>query len=138
MINLFFKILRGPSTVYHLAIDRCFIPFWLKAIGVKFGQDCRFDGMPFISMYPEAVIQLGDRVHVNSKLHNPLGLTQLTMLTVLSPGSFIRIGNPTSLGSASIIAQSPVTFGDEVLIGAGACIWDTDFHPLSTDQRRYT
>ena len=28
------------------------------------------------------------------------------------------------------MARSVITIGKRVLIGAGACIWDTDFHPL--------
>src|SRR2546430_787517 len=39
-------------------------------------------------------------------------------------------------GGASIVARAAVTIGARVLIGAGACVWDTDFHPVEPEQRR--
>jgi len=40
------------------------------------------------------------------------------------------------LSGVSIIARSTVTIGENVLIGVGACIWNTDFHPLNATKRR--
>jgi len=33
------------------------------------------------------------------------------------------------------VAASSIVIGDRVLIGGGAGIWDTDFHPLDYEQR---
>jgi acetyltransferase-like isoleucine patch superfamily enzyme len=67
---------------------------------------------------------------------NPGGLPFPTMLAALEPESCITIGDDTGISGASIIARRSVTIGSRVLIGAGACIWDSDFHPLDPMRRR--
>ena len=67
---------------------------------------------------------------------NPAGLPHPTILAALVPGSVIRIGENTGISGAAIAARCGITIGRNVLIGAGACIWDTDFHPIDPYERR--
>ena len=74
---------------------------------------------------------------VNSRTNsNPAGLPHPTILAAIGPQSCITIGDGTGISGASITARSSITIGKTVLIGAGACIWDTDFHPIDANQRR--
>jgi acetyltransferase-like isoleucine patch superfamily enzyme len=73
---------------------------------------------------------------INSRFDsNPAGLPFPTILAALGTNSSIIIGDDTGISGASIVAIRAVRIGNRVLIGAGACIWDTDFHPLDPDQR---
>lgn len=47
----------------------------------------------------------------------------------------IRIGNNVGISHANIIAFSDVTIDDDVLIGSGVKIWNTDFHPVNYQDR---
>jgi acetyltransferase-like isoleucine patch superfamily enzyme len=101
------------------------------------GKNCRFKGSPVVNIGKRSEIVLGDNVLVNSRVtSNPIGQPHPTLLTALRPGSFIRVGDGSSMSGASIFAQSGITIGDRVLVGAGACIWDTDFHPVDPQRRR--
>lgn len=104
---------------------------------IQTGRRCRFVGQPVLSLATGARVRLGDDVFVNSRFDsNPAGLPHPTIFAALESNSCIEIGDGTGISGASIVARSGITIGKRVLIGAGACIWDTDFHPLDPDLRR--
>jgi acetyltransferase-like isoleucine patch superfamily enzyme len=101
------------------------------------GKGCSFAGLPIITRAPGADITLGNAVRILSRVDsNPAGLPHPTILAALAEESAIVIGEQTGISGASIVARSTITIGRHVLVGAGACIWDTDFHPLAPDQRQ--
>jgi acetyltransferase-like isoleucine patch superfamily enzyme len=101
------------------------------------GHGCRFVGLPIVKLTQGSRIKLGDRILVNSRNDsNPAGLPHPTILAALPPHGSIEIGNSTGISGASITARCAINIGQSVLIGAGACIWDTDFHPIDAAKRR--
>ncbi len=137
LLALVLKAMRSPRTLTFLLVDSFLVPVGLRLRGVRVGRGCRFCGFPLITLAPGARITLGDGVVLNSRPDsNPAGLPHPTILAALTPGSAITIGSGTGISGASIVASSSVTVGRRVLIGAGACVWDTDFHPLDPERRR--
>ena len=131
------KLIRSPLILASLILDLLWVPLWIRLIGVRAGRRCRFVGLPIVKIVPGAQIKLGDDVLVNSRSEsNSAGLPHPSILAALSPHSSIVIGDGTGLSGASISARCNITIGKKVLIGAGACIWDNDFHPLDAKQRR--
>jgi acetyltransferase-like isoleucine patch superfamily enzyme len=131
------RLLRGPFTVARLIVDRMCVPWRLSWLGLTIGRGCSFAGHPVVSLASGATITLGEGVHVLSRIDsNPAGLPHPTMLAAIGRDSYISIGDGTGISGASIVARAGVTIGRHVLIGAGACIWDTDFHPLDPHARR--
>ena len=49
----------------------------------------------------------------------------------------LTIGNNTGFNGVYIYCSSSVTIGNWVKIGGGTMIFDSDFHPLSFEKRRY-
>lgn len=131
------RVLRGPTTMARIFVDRICVPLTLSWLGVTIGPACSFAGYPVIRLAPGARISLGPGVRVLSRADsNPAGLPHPTMLAAVGPESVITIGAGTGISGASIVARTGVTIGRNVLLGAGACIWDTDFHPLDPQARR--
>lgn len=131
------RIVRSPHTVVRLTVDWMMVPLWMRCLGVRMEPGCSFAGLPIITRAPGASIALGNRVRILSRADsNPAGLPHPTILAAVGEDSAIVIGDQTGISGASIVARSSITIGRHVLIGAGACIWDTDFHPLSPDQRQ--
>jgi len=58
------------------------------------------------------------------------------MLSTLRRDAIIRVGNRVGLSGASIVAAECVEIGPRTLIGSGAVLWDTNFHPLDPEMRR--
>jgi acetyltransferase-like isoleucine patch superfamily enzyme len=136
MNTLIVKLARSPRTIAIMLFDLLWAPLWVHLIGVRSGRGCRFAGLPDITLAPGARIDLGDDVSVNSRFDsNPAGLPYPTIFAALESQSYIEVGDGTGISGASIVARSGITIGRRVLIGAGACIWDTDFHPLDAESR---
>lgn len=59
------------------------------------------------------------------------------LVQTLTEDAVLRIGDDVGMSGAVISCTLGVTIGDRVLVGANARIFDSDFHPLSSDSRRY-
>jgi acetyltransferase-like isoleucine patch superfamily enzyme len=137
MRRFILRLLRIPRSLSVLVFDRFLIPLWMRLNGVRYGHGCRFEGLPVIGLAPGSRIRLGHDVSINSRPNsNVAGLPHPAILATLAPQSCIEIEDNTGISGASIVAGHAITIGQRVLIGAGACIWDTDFHPLDADRRR--
>jgi len=136
MRSLLARVVRSPRTLLHLAVDRIAAPLWLRLLGVDVGGGCRFEGLPIVALARGGRITLGRDVVIRSRRDTAGGVSHPTILATLEPHSSIVVGDGTGISGASIVARRGVAIGRRVLIGAGADIWDTDFHPLDPEQRR--
>ena len=116
---------------------------WLIALslsgrGVSLGRGVKFYGRPCVSMEPGSLISIGDSVVVCSRSsRTAMGVTRPTVLRTLLGTSTISIGRWSGLSGAVVVAACEIIIGDECLLGSGAVVVDTDFHPLDPKGRRY-
>lgn len=103
--------------------------------GVKYGRRLVLHGWPFIFRFPAASIEIGEGCTINSGFFsNLLGLYQRTIM-VAKGNAKIKIGSNTGISGATIYAWEDIGIGDNCIIGANVKIFDTDFHPVDTDER---
>ena len=100
--------------------------------GITFGRKLYVDGKVLISNENE--IKIGNSVVINSSLKANLAGGGNTSIQVGKNGKLI-IGDNVGLSNCSITAMKEVILEDNVLVGAGAKIYDTDFHPLQAQYR---
>lgn len=106
----------------------------LKRKQVKIGNNLRIQGRLFCHGDKNRII-VGDNVTINSSsIINPTSGANHSHLRADYPG-MISIGNNVGLSHVNITSFSSVVIEDNVLIGSGVKIWDTDFHPLSYEKR---
>lgn len=80
-------------------------------------------------------IEIGSNFLVNSGTRaNPIDGASYTCICTFNNG-FITIGNNVGISNSTICAMNSIIIGNNVLIGGGSCIWDTDFHPLDYKKR---
>lgn len=97
--------------------------------GVRMGGPVRFLGRPIIAVFPGSNITLeGENSFMSSPRCNPLGNAVPCVLRTMTATARIRVGRNVGMSSASICATVSVEVGDGTIIGAGAMIFDTDFH----------
>ena len=100
--------------------------------GIHVAEDVSFFGLPLIAQHAESKISLGRDVTIISVgRYTALGVPQRTLLRTVLPGASISIGSDSGLSGAVIVAARQVAVGDRCLIGAGAMVVDTDFHPVA-------
>ena len=69
-------------------------------------------------------------------MSNSVGLIQPCVFNISAPGSHIQIGNNVGVSGSTICAAQSITIGNNVLIGSGCLITDTDAHPIEWSERR--
>lgn len=116
-----------------------FVLLYLKLNGVKVGKNTKWYGFPKVFKHKNSQIDIGDRVEVrNWKYSNPLGVNHPLILTTWSKNAKIKIGNDVGISGGVICASQNIYIGRGTLVGANSTLIDTDFHPLSGINRRYS
>ena len=65
---------------------------------------------------------------------NPVGGPYRTTI-VISSNAKLTICNSVGISGVSIVCNKEITIEDNVLIGSGCCIYDTDFHSVEYEKR---
>ena len=106
----------------------------LKRKRVSKGRNLRINGRIFIHGR-KGCITFGDNCVVQS-IHyiNPTSGFNHTHLCAANGGT-IRIGNNVGISHVNIVSYKSIVIEDNVLIGSGVKIWDTDFHSIDYESR---
>jgi len=115
-----------------------FVFIYLKINGVEISSGFKFYGFPKIFKFRGSRILIGDNFEARSWwFSNPLGINHPVIICTWSKNAEIVVGNDVGISGGSVVAADRIEIGDGTLIGANTTIIDTDFHPLSSSDRRY-
>lgn len=109
---------------------------WLKLVvnGVQYAGFPRFFGVPIIRN--AGLMGFGKNFRVTSSLRfNPTGGGSPSCFFT-APDAQLLVGDNVSMSNCVIHVKHRVTIEDEVMIGGGVQIYDSDFHSLDFDTRR--
>lgn len=109
------------------------IQFWI--FDIKCGKGLQVRGK--IKLSWKVNLELGNNVIINSGNYhnpNPIGGEVITSFTTVYDGK-IKIGDNVGISNATIFSRDSVEIEDNVMIGGGTKIFDTDFHPLDYEKR---
>lgn len=116
--NIFNRLLNWASLIYYR---------------VDFSKPLIINGLIRISSRGRIVI--GEDVTINSSVRsNFVGLSNSCSL-VCSKGAVLSIGDGCQISNSLIFAKQSIEIGKNVFIGGGCQILDSDFHPLSSNDR---
>lgn len=95
-------------------------------------------GTPIITAVKGSSIKIGRNVTLCSdSRYTALGVSRKVILRTLGPEARLQIGAETGLSGVTICAYESVNIGERCLLGADVAIFDTDFHPINPNGRRY-
>lgn len=128
VIQLYVFLKNLYPTTYNL--------FWFKLKNVTYVSFPKIIGKLYLKGSGKLLI--GNGAHINSgKNANPIGGDTRTIFAI-SKGASLSIGDNTGISNVAIICQEKITIGNYVKIGGSVKIYDTDFHSLSADDRKYS
>ncbi|MBN8787929.1 MAG: acyltransferase [Terrimonas sp.] len=134
LVSLFFKGLRR----IFLAITGGFEWLYCRFLFYAQNVQCKSfvtKGIPYVSVALGGRCIIGNGLAMNNGLKgNPIGRPQRCVFFVDSNAE-ILIGNNVGMSAAAIVAHTSITIGNNVKIGGGVCIYDTDFHALDAEKR---
>lgn len=106
--------------------------FNLKRKHIKVGSNFKLRG--YLLIQGTGMTNIGNNVTIYSKYSvNPIGRNR-TILQVMNNAQLL-IGNHVGISHANICCHKKIEIDDDVLIGGGAKIYDTDFHSLEYKKR---
>ncbi|WP_238903615.1 acyltransferase [Clostridium sp. YIM B02506] len=96
------------------------------------GQNLHINGMLIIR---GTGLSFGNDVRINSgKRFNIIGGDRQSTF-IMRKGAFIIIGNNVGISNSTFVAHEKIIIEDNVMIGGGCKIYDTDFHSLNFEER---
>lgn len=123
-------------------LEVLYFPFVLRDLlfcvffGLEYSRGMRLRGLPKVQMYDRRSIKFGDNfTAVSNWKYNSIGLIQPVILKTVRPAAKIHIGNNVGISGCTISASECITIGDNVLIGSGCLLTDSDAHPIHPDNR---
>jgi len=110
----------------------CTILFYLNNVDCR---DFQTNGLPFLSISRDGFLSIGKGLKMNNNLKsNPIGRSEKCIFFV-DKGAKIIVGDNVGISGVAIVAHLSITIGNNVKIGGGVCIYDTDFHSIDPANR---
>lgn len=135
ILNLFFRALRKTINIIANKFDYLLCRLMFYVYGVKIGKFST-RGRPFLLVATSGKCIIGNNFAMNNTVSsNPIGFVQPCILFV-DKGAKLEIGNNVGISQSSLICHTSIKIGNDVKIGGGVCIYDTDFHSLDPRLRR--
>jgi acetyltransferase-like isoleucine patch superfamily enzyme len=111
---------------------RCKVIFWgnnVQYLSFKTG------GIPYVSVAIGGSFSIGENLSMNNGIGgNPIGCYNRCTFFV-DKGANLKIGSNLGISQAAIICHLSIQIGNNVKIGGGARIYDTDFHAIDPKLR---
>lgn len=110
--------------------------FMCRVWGLPWHPSWRFYGLPRIQTRTRGSIQIGTHFSANSHWrYNTIGIFQPVTLKTVTYEATITIGRNVGVSGCTISAAERIVIEDDVLVGAGCLIADSDFHPIAYEDR---
>ena len=120
-------LLRGVNIIYTKII--------LKGNNVVY-KSFHTNGIPFVMVARGGTFSIGKNFAMNNGIKgNPIGCYERCTFFV-DRGAVLTIGDNVGMSQAALMCHKSIFIGNNVKIGGGVCIYDTDFHSLDPVIRR--
>lgn len=132
---LIYKVLRKSFLLVKNKIDYfiCRIVFWGNNISYS---SFKTNGVPYVSIAVGGICKVGMNLSMNNgAAGNPIGCFERCTFFV-DKGAELNIGDNLGISQAAIVCHLKISIGNNVKIGGGVCIYDTDFHSLDPEKRK--
>jgi acetyltransferase-like isoleucine patch superfamily enzyme len=130
------------SSQKGLVAKLAYIPFMLrdvfycKLIGLQHHKTWRFYGLPKIRLRSKQSIRIGTNFRaISRQSSNTIGLIQPVIIRTLTPNAKIEIGDDFGISGSTLAAKLSIRIGNNVLIGSGCLVTDSDAHAATAEAR---
>lgn len=117
---------RTPVSTAAARID---LGLW----GATVGERLRVNG--FLRLHVDGALHLGSDVRINSGPSNNFVGGDRRMSLWVGKNGVLTIADGCALSNSTIVCTQSVHLHEDVFIGGGCEIYDTDFHPIVGDAR---
>lgn len=135
MINLIYKVIRRILDLISGNYTYLISYLYLRGNNVKFAS-FRSTGIPYIMVARGGKFVIGNNFAMNNGVKgNPIGSYRRCTFFVDRDAELI-IGDNVGISQTALICHKSIKIGNNVKIGGGVSIYDTDFHSLDPNIRK--
>lgn len=134
MLIKFWKVIKLIVRKIHFLLSTTITQCLFRLNGIRFGCGLRAIGIPSVNVSLGGNAVIGKRFYLRTGLGSTEVGTVGTRIRVGRNG-ILKIGNRVGMSNTTIVCQNAVTIGDDVFIGGGVQIFDTNFHATDADVR---
>lgn len=135
IISLIYKSFRRIAAIINGRGNRLYTKFLLISNNVVY-KSFHTNGIPYIMVARRGKFSIGKNFAMNNSIKgNPIGCYERCTFFV-DREAVLTIGDNVDMSQAALICHKSITIGNNVKIGGGVCIYDTDFHSLDPVIRR--
>jgi acetyltransferase-like isoleucine patch superfamily enzyme len=130
MLKQLYKVYSFFAIRIGMRLDNLITRIIFTIHGVS-GKSFTSLGVPLLNVYGSGKCQFGSNlVMVNSAKHSTLGKSNRCKF-VVSANANLTIGNKVGMSNVTIVATKSIVIGNNIMIGGGVTIVDSDFHSLN-------
>ena len=133
-LNILYKCVECALLRIRIAVSSAWVRMLFFFNRVHIGRSLTAIGIPSIHVSRGGKATIGCSFTIRTGASNTEVGAVGSRIRV-GPQGFLQIGKHVGMSNATIVCDKSVTIGDDVLIGGGAQIFDTDFHSLDADVR---
>lgn len=128
-IFLVYKLIRRVLIVIANQFESLTCHLIFVGNNIKY-KNFRTSGIPYVSIAIGGFCVIGRNLTMNNgPKGNPIGSFNRCTFFV-DKGAALIIGDNLGISQAAIVCQESIRIGNDVKIGGGVCIYDTDFHAI--------
>lgn len=134
-LSIFLRYLRAFFRIWENSYNKIKLRLLLRLNNIHHGNIiCH--GYPYIAVHPKGKCILGNNFTMsNGTRFNPIGFPFPCQI-VVTENATLNIGDNVGISQAAIICHHSIAIGNNVKIGGGVKIYDTNFHSLNSIHRR--
>jgi len=133
MLIYLFKAFRKIKGIVIHPLYSPFAELLFYLNGATVGKGLKVAGLLKIDVTRRGKFTIGNNFQINSGNNfNVIGRQQKTIFWVEGE---LTIGNNVGISATALICNHKISIGDNVKIGGGVCIYDTDFHNINPQIR---
>lgn len=102
---------------------------------VEFHSDFKSHGVPVTGISIHSKVSIGRKFEMNNGLYNNMIGRQQPCFIMVGKDNELIIGDNVGMSGTAIICRHKITIGNNVRIGGGTVIYDSDFHSLNPIER---
>ena len=134
MFRKAFKVAKAVCRSCRFACSTWHVRLLCRLNGIRFGKGLRAVGVPAVNVSLGGRAEIGERFTIRTGPHDTEVGSAGSRIRV-GPKGVLRIGNRVGMSNATVVCEESVEIGDDVLLGGGVQVFDTNFHSTAAAVR---
>lgn len=134
MLRKLFKVVKAVSRRIRTWCSTLHVRMLFRLNGIRYGHGLKAVGIPSVNVSLGGSATIGERFTIRTGCGNT-EVGSVGSRIRIGPKGVLKIGDRVGMSNATIVCEESVEIGDDVFIGGGVQVFDTNFHSTEASVR---